>query len=224
MIMDEQWELLDEFIAQEKFDVRLKYQTNTSVLKYKGRDIIDIWKKFPNLNIAMSLDASHGLAEYMRPGATWDDIESNIRMIKQELPHAVLGISPTISVHNITEIVKFYRYVVEQGYIQKWYFNLNLLEMPVYYHISVLPKPILENVKAEIQELIQTFTTSDMDVVKNNFQSLINAIDQPSRYGTQDWAMFCKVTKTLDELRNESIFAHLPWLETYMQEIYEKHT
>ena len=224
LIMDEQWELLDEFIAQDKFDVRLKYQTNMSVLKYKDRDIISIWKQFPNLNIAMSLDASHGLGEYMRPGATWDTIESNIRKIKQEVPHAILQISPTVSAYNVTEIVKFYKYVVDNEFIEKWYFSLNLLEMPAYYHISILPASILQATKQDILELMSTFTTPDMSNVKSQFQSLVNAIDGPSNYNTGDWYKFCKVTTALDTMRNESVLEHLPWLQSYMKDYNDKNT
>lgn len=219
IIMDEQWTLLDEFVAKEKFNVRLKYQTNMSVLKFKDRNILDVWRKFPNLNIGLSLDASGALAEYLRPGASWDTIEDNIRRIRTELPNANLEIGYTASALNITDIVRFYKYAVEEKLISKWYFYINLLEMPTHYHVNVLPREVLDDTILEIRELISNIRNDDgMDGIISQFESLIKVLKGPSLYQTEEWNRFCNMTRLIDNLRSESIYEHLPWLANYIDE------
>ena len=60
----------------------MTYTTNFASLKYKDRDLIELWKKFPKLKIWASLDAEGELAEVMRKGTDWDRIVKNIKKLK----------------------------------------------------------------------------------------------------------------------------------------------
>ena len=46
LIMEEHWKVLDELVRREMFHVRLVYNTNFSTMKYKGRDVFEMWKLF----------------------------------------------------------------------------------------------------------------------------------------------------------------------------------
>ena len=58
LIMDEHYQVLDYFVKHQKFDVEISYNTNFSVMKFKGRDIMRIWDQFKNVRVGASLDAS----------------------------------------------------------------------------------------------------------------------------------------------------------------------
>ena len=46
LIMEEHWKVLDELVKREMFHVRLIYNTNFSEMKFKGRDVFEMWKLF----------------------------------------------------------------------------------------------------------------------------------------------------------------------------------
>lgn len=58
-------------------NVRLRYNTNLSTLRYKNVDIFDLWKHFNDVEIAASIDAVGDRAEYIRYGCNWNDVKNN---------------------------------------------------------------------------------------------------------------------------------------------------
>ena len=57
-IMPEHFQLISELIKREKFDVRLRYNTNFSQTHFKENDFLEIWKNFNDVQIHASLDDS----------------------------------------------------------------------------------------------------------------------------------------------------------------------
>ena len=46
--MDEHYFILEELIKKERFDVRLRYNTNLGYIKYKKWDNVELWENFKN--------------------------------------------------------------------------------------------------------------------------------------------------------------------------------
>ena len=46
VLMEEHWRLLDILLEKGLTNVKLKYSTNATVLTYKKRNILDVWKQF----------------------------------------------------------------------------------------------------------------------------------------------------------------------------------
>ena len=90
IITQEHYECLDYWIENGLTDqVELTYTTNFSTLKYKKNvDLIEYWKKFPQLKIWASLDAHGEVAECIRSGTDWEKVVRNIREVKEQVPHA----------------------------------------------------------------------------------------------------------------------------------------
>lgn len=86
IITPEHYECLDYWIENKLTDqIELTYTTNFSVLKYKSRDLIKLWKKFPNLKIWASLDAGGSQAEIIRKGTDWEKTVKNIKKLREEV-------------------------------------------------------------------------------------------------------------------------------------------
>lgn len=155
LIMEEHNRILKLLIEKGNTDVRLVYNTNLTELKFKRESVLDLWKHFPNVCVAASLDDMGERAGIIRSGTDWAKVEQNIRDLKQECPHIDFMISPTLSIMNIWNFTKFHRYMVEQGFIEAKDFNLNILQGPEYYRIDMLPMEVKEKFKLEFEQHIK---------------------------------------------------------------------
>jgi organic radical activating enzyme len=63
LLMDEHYRLLDRLAERGLFDTPLRYNTNFSETRYKGRDVFDIWAQFSNVKVSASVDATGGRGE-----------------------------------------------------------------------------------------------------------------------------------------------------------------
>jgi hypothetical protein len=161
IITPEHYECLDYWVKNDLTDqVELTYTTNFSVLKYKNKDLINYWKKFPKLKIWASLDAEGDLAEMMRKGTDWKKILKNLKRVKELVPHAEFQITPTISIWNVFQFPKFFDMLVDSGYVDiegGGAYNVprfNLATHPWYANIMILP----EGTKQHLKELYQAYS------------------------------------------------------------------
>jgi radical SAM protein with 4Fe4S-binding SPASM domain len=154
LIMEEHNRILKLLIEKGNTNVRLIYNTNLNDLNYKRESVLELWKHFPNVCVAASLDDMGTRAEIIRSGTNWDKVEQNIRDLKRECPHIDFMISPTLSMMNIWNFTRFHRYMVESGFIEAKDFNLNILQGPEAYRIDILPKEIKQQFKADFEQHI----------------------------------------------------------------------
>ena len=111
--------LKDDFNLWVIFEIWSKsfsLNANFSSLKYKDKDLIGYWKKFPQLKIWASLDAMGDTAEVIRKGTDWERIVKNMRAIKEQVPHAQFQITPTISIWNVFHFPDFFDYMIDNIY------------------------------------------------------------------------------------------------------------
>ncbi|MBL4708650.1 MAG: twitch domain-containing radical SAM protein [Flavobacteriales bacterium] len=139
LMMEQHYQLLDALIACGNTDVQLTYNTNFSNFTFKNYNVLDYWKKFPNISIAASLDAEGKRGEFLRKNINWDKVLQNRRTIMAELGHIVFQISPTVCIFNVAHLPNFHKNWVEQGLIHVEDFIPNVLINPKEYHISALP-------------------------------------------------------------------------------------
>ena len=155
LIMEEHNRILKLLIEKGNTGVRLIYNTNLTELKFKKESVLDLWKHFPTICVAASLDDMGDRAAVIRSGTDWAQVEQNIRDLKRECPHIDFMISPTLSMMNIWNFVPFHRYMVEQGFIEPKDFNVNMLQGPDNYRIDMLPMAIKLKFKKQFEEHIE---------------------------------------------------------------------
>jgi len=217
LITPEHYELLDFWLKHKKYDIDITYTTNFSVFKYKNKNVINYWKKFKKVKIYASLDANGSLAEYLRKGTEWEEIENNVKRIKEEVPHVEFNLTPTISIWNVHNFPDFFKDWVNKGYINPqgdirmnllthpWWANVQIL--PFWYKSKVAPKWIeIRNDKLFSQGIRNGFSTVTMalEVGKHPKQVQCNV------GGLRE---FFDENEKLDKIRNENIFDVIPELE-----------
>jgi MoaA/NifB/PqqE/SkfB family radical SAM enzyme len=161
LIMEEHNRILKLLIAKGNTSVRLIYNTNLTELKYKRESVLELWKHFPTVCVAASLDDMGDRAGIIRSGTVWAQVEQNIQDLKRECPHIDFMISPTLSMMNIWNFTRFHRYMVQSGFIEPKDFNLNILQGPNEYRIDMLPLPIKLKFKQEFEDHIEWLRDRD---------------------------------------------------------------
>jgi organic radical activating enzyme len=212
LIMEEHNKILKLLIKENNTKVRLIYNTNLTELKYKKQSVLDLWKHFPEVCVAASLDDMGDRANIIRSGTDWSRVEQNIRDLKRECPHIDFMISPTLSMMNIWNFVRFHRYMVEQGFIEAKDFNLNILQGPQDYRIDILPPEIKLEFKQEFEQHIEWLRPQDpLQRAVGGFEGAIAfmmAADN-SHLLTDFW----RSVNDLDWSRSESLVSVVPELQ-----------
>ena len=147
LIMEEHYRILKELDKRKMYHVRLIYNTNFSRLKFKDMDVLELWNKFDSVSIGASLDAEGPRAELMRTGTKWEQTIKNRKRMMEVCPQVDFYISPTVSIPNALHVADFHRNWVEQGLIKPQDFNFNLLQMPTWQRMDILPSEYKEQIK-----------------------------------------------------------------------------
>jgi organic radical activating enzyme len=216
LIMEEHNRILKLLIEKGNTDVRLIYNTNLTELKFKRESVLDLWRHFPRVCVAASLDDMGDRAAIIRSGTDWKKVEQNIRDLKAQCPHIDFMISPTLSLMNIWQFVEFHRYMVEQEFIKPGDFNLNILQGPAEYRIDVLPMEIKLEFKEKFEQHIEWLRERDpIQRATGGFEAAIQfmmATDN-SKLLTDFW----ETTSDLDWSRNERLISAVPELQRILQ-------
>ena len=212
LIMEEHTRILKLLIEKGNTNVRLIYNTNLNELRYKKENVLELWKQFPNVCVAASLDDMGARAEIIRSGSDWLQVEQNIRDLKQECPHIDFMISPTLSMMNIWNFTKFHRYMVESGFIEAKDFNLNILQGPEAYRIDLLPLDLKEKFKQQFEEHIAWL--EPIDTITRAVGGFKGAIEfMMAKDNSHLLEKFWTLVEDLDGVRNESLITVVPELE-----------
>lgn len=135
----EHLKILDRLIEVGNTDVRLRYNTNMSTLKYKNVPFIDVWKQFSNVEVGASIDDQGDIVEYIRTGVNWQRILSNMACIKQQVPHVRLVVTPTIGILNVETFPAFHKFALKNGWLADGGGYVTFVDWPAYLNIQNLP-------------------------------------------------------------------------------------
>ena len=216
LIMEEHNRILKLLIEIGNTNVRLIYNTNLNELRYKKENVLDLWKQFPNVCVAASLDDMGDRAEIIRSGTNWLQVEQNIRDLKLECPHIDFMISPTLSMMNIWNFTRFHRYMVDQGFIRAQDFNLNILQGPQEYRIDMLPLDIKLKFKKQFEDHIAWL--DPIDGIQRAVGGFRGAIEfMMATDNSHLLPGFWETVNDLDWARNERLIHVVPELSDILQ-------
>jgi hypothetical protein len=211
LITPEHYKILDYWLSKGKTNVKVTYTTNFSVFKYKEKQVLDYWKKFPKVEIYASLDAGGPLAEYMRKGTIWSEIEENATMIKKEVPHVRFEITPTISIWNVHQFPKFHKEWIDKGLLSKTQeMRLNILTGPWFASILILPQAYKEALLPMYRAVMNDESYSIN--IRNAYRTVLNTLKsgEENPGGIQEFFDF---NAKLDAHRKENILEVIPELQ-----------
>jgi sulfatase maturation enzyme AslB (radical SAM superfamily) len=109
--MKKYYDLLDAIIdTGEAHNIKIKYQTNMSVLTYGKYNFLDYVDKFDLFEITVSLDSIGVANDYIRRRSDWEQIKSNIIKL-QEYDNVQINVNGAISFLSVLrfhELIKWF--------------------------------------------------------------------------------------------------------------------
>ena len=179
-------------------------------MKFKSREVFEMWKLFDCVSIGASLDGSYARGEYIRKGQDWKQTVENRERMLEVCPKVDFYISSTVSIFNAFHIADFHKEWVELGLIEPKDFNINICQSPEWYRADVFPKWFKEEkIIPAYEEHIAWLTPQDsLRRATTGYQSMLSLIKE--RDATEHWPRFLEETAKLDNLRGEDFFATFP--------------
>lgn len=229
LLMPEHWYILDMLVKAERFDVRLCYNTNTTKLTYKGKNVLDIWNKWlpGKIEIWPSLDEIDDRAELIRSGTNWSKVEENLKdMVK--LDNIVIRPGITTGAWNVYRLPEIIERLIELGIVKNNpmlginynNFFLNYLDGPEKYNVRILPewfkKKTIEKLEKFIAEHDAKYDTS----VRYRFEHILHELTKP--FDLYFAKKFIHDTDVMDRIRGEDMYKTVPEM-IYVKEEVEKH-
>ena len=220
--------ILQMLDLQKRYDVNLIYNTNATLLNNKS--FLQLWKKFKNVTVLLSLDGSYEIGEYLRTGIRWSNIESNLRLLVKECPHIKMIINFTVSVFNIFHLPDFHKEMVKNGFISVDELNLNILNEPKYYNIKILPELLKQHVMRNLLKHIEwikeqkPFNKSYTDALIKRKYYVSKWVSCINYMNDEDWQnlipQFVEYTTKIDDIRGENCLQVVPELGIIFKEDY----
>lgn len=219
LIMDEHYFILEELIRRGRTNVRIRYNTNLSKLKFKQWDVLELWKQFPDLSIFASIDAMENLAEYIRSGTNWETLKKNIRSVTAFNPN-ILGANITLQILNIFQLPKLMDYLLEQDIVYHKTLISNVVSHPLYYSIQILPDELKTIAEQKMHDHLKTLPENVRKHFSTQYQGVIDFMYSPiSGDLAQHRTTFKNMTIMLDGFRIENFAEHCPELVEWFNNI-----
>jgi len=199
LINDHHYKILNKLIEKDRNnDVRISYNTNFSVLKYKDNNVLELWKKFPNLSVSISFDGTGKRGEIIRKGFDWQKFLDNFKMFREQLPNQKISINCVFQVLNCFHVMDAHKELYLRGIIQSWdEFHLCMLHNPDFMSILILDsesrKLLGEKIKYHIQNylvpakannsikqymsILKLLTTEKKEHLIPSFKNYMSALD-----------------------------------------------
>ena len=206
------YKCLSELLTLGKTDIPIEYSTNLSVLSFRNFNVLNLWKKFKDINVMISIDDIEKKGEYFRFGQNWGQTMQNISVLIKECPHVKIQINCTVNALNISRLPEIHRYLFKRGLVCPYSFHLIFLFHPDWLATKILNSSAKKKVSRKLHQYISELKTNhpsaDWSYLKKSFQAQINQLTQKSDKSNQ--LAFYTNMAILDKKRGNSLKAAYP--------------
>jgi hypothetical protein len=234
LVVKEHYDWLEHIVEQGwATNISLFYNSNGTTIPKR---ILDIWKNFKSVNLALSLDAVGDLAYYVRYPSDWKMIEKNVKKLQEyskTYKNFFVQTHATLSCLNIHAIEELFDWCIEQ--YKTWHFvdeetwkhngyqnalpHINIVEEPSFMHIRHLPDVVKNHIITDLDRLYQKYSNNSIipEWEKHsieNLRSLQNLLKE--QRDPKEWQKFIDVTNVSDRFRNVDIKSYITWMENYI--------
>ena len=173
LVMKQYYQLLDAIInTGHARHMKLKFQTNMSVLGQGKYKITDYIRHFQLFEFTVSLDGIGKTDEYIRRRSNWEDIVKNIKAVKQ-YPNVQINVNGTISFLSVLRFYELINWFDENKKLFKQ-INWSNIRGPAKLCANVLPDELKKELISKYENFpdIQNVLKQD-----NNGLSYLDTID-----------------------------------------------
>lgn len=230
LIMDEHYIILEKLIKAGRTNVRLRYNTNFSHIKFKKWDLEKLWQPFLDdekgaVQLFASLDAVGKLAEVARHGTNWNKVYENVKICVDK--GMQVHLSPTLSTLNIFHITDLLDVAFNLNILEERITINNFLTSPSCYDIRILPDDLKEQLLERLDEYKSKFNPdsykySFIEFAYNAWTNFLYS-DFPGDLQQLEIARreFLRSTVILDRRRKESLLEVNPQYKQWFDDLHK---
>lgn len=175
LIMEEHYVLLTQIEQQQLFNINIRYNTNFSILNFKEKNVLNIWKQLKRVHVSASIDAAFELGETIREGFNWEQFIENRKQMLSVCPEVYFEITPTVSSLNINHLPELHQYLVNQNLLDINHIYLNILERPTHFNIQKISTEEKTIATAHLKKHIEWLRANSASIqVVEDFENIIS--------------------------------------------------
>jgi Radical SAM superfamily len=183
-----------DMLAPRADNLTLVFNTNLTEV---GDKLLTALKKFKSIRICISLEGTGAMNDYVRYPSRWADIESNIQLLKRELPQAILEINHVLqhtSVYALPDLIEFAKQ-------HNMYLQITT--------ISGYPHLTLDSVPGEHLALFKTWIEASASIGEKQKSLVVGMIDS-AKFDAGLYRKFKEYVDLLDSIRSTDYFSAFP--------------
>jgi radical SAM protein with 4Fe4S-binding SPASM domain len=208
LLASEHYEILNALIACNNTNLEITYNTNFTTLSYRGQSVLDLWSKFSNITIGASLDAQGAVAEYVRHGTNWKNIESNLKLVKSCCPHVNITVTSVVGLLNVQSLMDLQNSWHTSGKLNITEFYLSVMISPAWLTITVLPEHHKQRLTSMINKHVLWCQAQGALQLATRWVKVLEYMQ--SRDDSHQLREFKRLTNMLDNSRNTSLSLVIP--------------
>lgn len=214
LLMDKHYDMLNHLIETNNTDIKIRYNTNLSSLSFKNTSVIDLWKKFSNIHLNVSLDSWGDRAEYIREGTEWNKLVANIKSVREACPHIHFGVASVISAFNVYTLPDFIEYMITNGLVDSnttasFYCLIN----PNFYSFDIFDEVTKNKILAKLSKIQYN------NHINSQIQNVIKQLESSSVNDSLR-RQFKHHTEYYDSIRNKKFADAFPELKEFYENIF----
>lgn len=151
----------------------LLYNTNLTNIKFKDKNLTDLWQHFPEVEMTVSLDGYGKVNDYIRFGSDYEQIIQNILTIKERNPHVRFTINAVASIMSMRSIPDLFKDLITRDICvprNSWF---SICHHPDELDPTVLPLESKKEIAKQYEEYIQWLIQNYKDNDKSQLPSLV---------------------------------------------------
>lgn len=158
LISEQHYEMLNCLI-EKNLNPELRYSTNLTNLKYKDKNLIDLWKHFSKIHLTVSIDGYKDHNDYIRSGSSYDEILDNILLVKQQTPHILISINSVASLLSMQSLPKLGKDLITKNLCKPNDMMFGIAHYPAEFDPTVIPKTFKDKICVEWETYIDWLKT-----------------------------------------------------------------
>lgn len=215
LLAPEHYKILNALADCGNTNLEIVYNTNFSVLTYKNVSVIELWSKFSNVTIMASVDAIGPIAEYVRHGTVWSDIETNVDIVKTQCPHVNIVVTSTVGLLNASSLIELQKNWHENNVLDISKFSLSAMVGPEHLTVCALPEHHKARLSRLISQHIQWCHKHQANKLAKEWQNVVSYM--MSQDLSHQLPEFKRLTLTMDQHRGQSLVDVLPEYHDIME-------
>ena len=195
--------ILQNVNEKQASKITLKIQTNGNIVP--DEDWCNIFKKFKNTKVNVSVDAYGDHNHYIRHPSDWSKTLATIEKLQQQ--NVKFLINTVVSNLNIMVIDELFQWIQENNYLNYFY----IMDWPLHYRPTNLPQSLLDIATKRLQNVKMNFKIETCNKKLEDLITMCEISDQTH------WTSFCKEIIMRDNFRKNNIADVIPEITQHLE-------